>query len=303
MNFFIKNCRKTGFLILTAAFFLMPAAIHAEGISIEKVQNDPYFTNGSAFLPEDENGNPSNQQMMDPSDPDTFYNAENWPGGLREFDDEPSEIPEEGSVPDDGTGMGKGETVLSTDEETRANGTFNPLDAKFNFSASYRLFYSPTFIDGCVASYFDACFGFNFFGAGATAEYLFLGSKQVKFGIGAYGNWNLLRQNMPHYKLHGQQFSAGALFEVKVITYEKDQLNFHAGAGLLYIKDLQFDYENDLHSESTDWYYPELRLGFDYEYFIYDYVGFKAGADVVWPFLLEKFYPMLDVKLGIITRF
>ncbi|MCR5219290.1 hypothetical protein, partial [Treponema sp.] len=155
MNFFVEKSGKKKLLILAAAGIFTLHFLSAEGISIEKVQNDPYFTSGSAFSPEDEEGNAVNQQVTDPDNPDTFYNAENWPGGLRDFDDDPASKTEDGSDKGENgespaengenaeSPAENGEHVLLTDEETRANGAFNPMDAKFNFSVSYRLFYSP----------------------------------------------------------------------------------------------------------------------------------------------------------------
>lgn len=329
MIFFRKKlCNIKIFSFLFLCFFIN-VKLFSQGIPIEKIQNDPYFTSGSAFAPEESNEE-SNQesakkklQMTDPSDSSTFYNAENWPGGIKDFNEESSnkeelsesedsknKNPERNKESNKAQGSDKKteadknqKPVLEADSKSGINGAFNPKNAKFNISASYKLFYSPAFIKESFPSYFDKAFGFNFAGANATVEYLLSGKKDYKISFAAYASYSLLNQSDYKYTLRAQQFNAGGLIQLKFFTHNSDQINIHAGAGFLYIKDLQYTYENNLSSDSTDWCYPELRLGFDYEYFIYDYIGFKTGADFVWPLFLDKFYPMLDVKAGLITRF
>ena len=296
------------------------------------MQEDPYFATGSAFGPEDENGNSTGLQMDNPDDPNTFYNAENWSGGIKkDFENQPSSVPvqegdetapfpfwetqsneqagvadqtelptqTEGEIPDDG------ELPLTTDA---AKGTdFNYKGTNFDFRAGYMASWSPAFIKKTFASYFDQYAGFQLLGFNLKADWLFLGKEKLKFGVGAYGSWSRIWQEEKHYEINAEQFNADLLLVFKVFTYDGFQIDIHAGGGFLIIglepERMTVKYENELVSDGTWWRYPEVRAGAGYEVFIYDHVGFSFSCDVAWPLLFENTYPKLDVTAGIVARF
>lgn len=313
--------------LLVSSVMVSFSAVSAQnGISIDKIKEDPYFASGSAFNPEsapdsgEEEKMPDGIQMNNPDDPDTFYNSENWNGGLRDDFPEDQEIPplppdvgmpfsqpeqpENQLQGDSVPGEAEGERPLDSDMAAGLTDSFSPKNMTISFGGGYLLLYSPTFLEKSFASYFDRFFGFQFLGADAWAEYLFWGKDTFKAGFGAYGSYTYLTQKKNMYEFHAHQFTADILFVCKLILDEGDHIEIRAGGGFLGINDLYYiQPDNGIQSEHTDWLYPEVRAGASYELFIYDHVGFSFGADLSWPFMFDRFYPRLEIMAGVTGRF
>ncbi|MBP5284185.1 MAG: hypothetical protein J6Y93_05920 [Treponema sp.] len=299
--------------------------MHAQnGISIDKMQEDPYFANGSAFNPdskEEETVMPSDAQTYNPDDPETFYNSENWSGGIKKFEEgvlpsdqesffKPGDGPdgtgdaENGKAPLEPQDAPDGEAPLKTDGQAGKDGSFNFASSRVNLSAGWNFQYSPTFLPSSFSSYFDYFFGFEFIGANARADWLLLTKGKLKFGVSAYGSWSWLYQKNDYTVITAHQYTADIFLTAKYYTEDENQLDFHLGGGFLGIADLKFsERKNELTKGPVSWRYLEVRAGAGYEMYVYDHFGFKFGADFAWAFMFENYYPRLEFSAGVAARF
>lgn len=298
------------------------------GIPIDKIQNDPYFMNGSALEQEESDENESSGlnesgtqggAQMDPNKPD-FYNKENWSGGIKGEDDSfsiqnDSEKNNAGSTSDteekssaenqDYTQNQQEENqLLKTDQDLRLPGTFLPSNCRLNFSLNYTAFYSPSFTEDFLQSYFNDFAGFNFKGLSFSGEYIFKGKSDIhKFSLGLLGSWSLLESNADRYNISADKITGDLTLGLKFFHKNRNQVNIFFGAGILYIYNMFLEYSNGLKSETTNWLYPDVVAGGSYNVYIYNHFGGTAGLTLHWPVFTKGFFPQLEINIGMVTRF
>ena len=279
-------------VLLTGFFFAAASFLYAQnGISIDKIRDDPYFMTGSAFSL-DEEEDPS---VIQADNSGKSAGTEKHPDEAGTFnDDEFPSIP----APDPVEKM-----PLLTDSQKFLEDGYDFRGAKFNVSAGWVFQYSPVFLPSCFAANFDSLYGFEFNGVNVKIDWLFISLERVKIGASAYLAGAKFYKKDESSETFARQYSADILITVKIFSETGNQFDVHVGGGLLEIENLRFYENNELVKGPSSWNSPDLRIGAGYEIFPFNHFGLRFGADFVWPFNFENYYPKLDFSLGLTARF
>ncbi|MCH5295892.1 MAG: hypothetical protein J1F14_08360 [Treponema sp.] len=283
--------------ILFFSLLTLPAQ---NGISVDVLQGDPYFMNGDVDYALKENpasdikrGNVSAaplryRQMDDPSDSETFYNAQNW----HDFPEDEEEVRKKKPGP------ATGDTPL-----------YNPVYTYFTpwqeskFTAG--LFYSPLYAPGFMTTAgleeplpLDNADGLSFLGGMLSMAYFTSRGRHVKTGVELSGSYNFLHSRKDQYTLSASLIGLDLAFFWCFFVTERLSLDLALGGGRLFFFDAKITYADDSPSVACDWTFPDVMGAVGLEFYFNRSVGIHARVQFTWPFTTYLDSPLLHIGVG-----
>lgn len=253
-------------------------------------------------------------QYQDPSESSSFYNSANWQtDGNSNFSYPDQDYPnqsENESLANSQSALNsklyqEGDPLL-TDSEKRGKFPWLPLDeSHFILSIFYNPNYILSFTSKDIAYYFNLSKYFNFelIGAGVKAQYLFARKPNFCLTSGFCASWNYLRNVQTYYTLQAQQILGVLSFGADFLIADYFLFDLHANAGILSLFNIKFDYSSGATEGPKSWIYPVLGAGFEFDFYLARNWSLGLGGDFNWPFLIEKPYPIIQIKLNSGWRF
>ncbi len=316
-------------LAAVLAFSLCQTALYAQnGISIDVLQKDPYFSRGSTeealeenpssdIRKEDENDSQI-RQTTNPADSSTFYNSQNWPGVIPGMKTSPNPNPD---VPY-GTQSAKDAREAEKNKKNEAPFTItnpnykeDPTEADFlhdywkkswlEISLLYTPFYIPTFITENTLGKLlelDKTNYLNFLGAMANINFLPARFSRVKLGIALSGSYNALVSVNSYYTYFSNMVLANGELLMRILLGSSISLDLFAGGGVLMFLGTKFIYANNYESEPYNWFFPDVTGGLGMALYLTRYIGADARLQFSWPFKTDDPFPILQLGLGIGVR-
>ncbi len=330
MKFF---CFLKKYFFLIVLLFASNEFVFAQnGIPLTKLREAPYFVEeekeeGEETEDKDENKkeekkknkNKMNEteeeqieiQYTNPSDVETFYNSQNWPGkisGTAEKMLEPKgDDEEDGYVPfnqaSSGLVMATDEMKAGTDELTYLKSakhflsfSYMPLEGLVLFENSLGESYGMKAIDS-----FES-FKSSFVPLGLDFMYrnFALGKKGFKAGYGLNLGYNLFKYENENYCITSNAVFINAFLCTKIyFTARSGFTLFAGGGGFLVIQPCITYLDSQLQVYDKDYLYPAVCGGFCFDYYFSKHVGITFSARGTLPFILEPYFPMIQASLGI----
>ncbi len=254
-------------------------------------------------------------QYQNPSESSSFYNSANWQdAGNSNFSYPNQTNATNPSESESSSGFQssanpklyeEGDPLL-TDSEKRGKFPWLPLDeSHFMLSIFYNPNYILSFTSEDIAYYFNLSKFFNFelIGAGVKAQYLFARKPNFSLASGFCLSWNYLRNVQTYYTLQAQQILGVLNFGADFLFTDYFLFDLHANAGILSIFDIKFDYSSGAKEGPKSWIYPIVGAGFECDFYLARNWSLGFGGDFNWPFLIEKPYPIIQIKLNSGWRF
>lgn len=250
-------------------------------------------------------------QYQNPAESSSFYNSANWQDAGNSNFSYPNQTNQsnvtnasetqslENSIYQEGD-------PLLTDNEKRGKFPWLPLDeSHFILSIFYNPNYILSFTSKDIAYYFNLSKFFNFelIGAGVKAQYLFARKPNFSLAGGFCVSWNYLRNVQTYYTLQAQQILGVLTFGADFLFSDYFLFDLHANAGILSLFNIKFDYSSGATEGPKSWIYPVVGAGFECDFYLAKNWSLGLGGDFNWPLLIEKPYPIIQIKLNSGWRF
>lgn len=268
----------------------------------------PFLPDTAPLSPQESQNQKQSTQYKNPAESSSFYNSANWQdAGNSDFSypNENAQSSANRNSSANSTPYKTGDPLL-TDAEKRGKFPWLPLDES-NFIVN--IFYNPNYIlsfaSEDLAYYFNLSKFYNFelIGAGFKAQYLFAKTPHFALGSGFCASWNFLRNAQPYYVLSAHQILALLNFGANFLLGDYFLFELHTNAGILTLFDLEFEYVSGAKSENKFWIYPNFGAGFECDFYFSRNWSLGFGGDFNWPLLIEKPYPIIQIKLNSGWRF
>lgn len=294
------------------------------GISIDVLQNDPYFSNGgtedalernpSSDIMKEDGVEQPNRQLTNPSDSSTFYNSKNWPGFVPGMDTSPNPTaPGEIQQEENKTKVKeKNEapfTIVNPNytEDMNERDLFRGWWKKSWFEASvyYSALYAPNFLTPTTLAtllMMDQSKNFNFLGAMANVAFLPARFSKVKLGIGLTTSYNALITKKDYYVFSTNLVTANGSLLMRILCGTYASFDLFAGGGALMFLDTKTTYANNYSTPSYNWIFANVMGGLGLEFYFTRFIGSDIRLIFNWPFKTDDPFPFLQLGIGVGVR-
>ena len=304
-------CKRQKFFILLilALGVSCTLSLYAQnGVSLETMQNDPYFANGDAEK-EQERNSKGEAPQEEPKDPDpevadpnskNFYNAQNWILGVEEPNEEKEPVipqPRPGTSqpqPRDNITFAKYSDQLRADEPW----FYRHVDLTIGYSA----FGAIPFGEKSIPELFNmsrlayiAPVGMNF-----KTEVILFRVKEFALTLGVLAEGTYMWRTEERYKLSAWQLNTSLFGAIRFHFIANSSIELFAGVGALMMLDTKFNWVSGAVSGPYNYIYLQPQGGLMFSYYFTRLVGLDVSADFAWPIIIdEPFYPQIHVNVGL----
>ena len=271
----------------------------------------PFLPDTALLSPQESQNQKQSTQYENPAESSSFYNSANWQSTGNSNFSYPNQT-NQSNVTNASETQSLANSIyqegdpLLTDNEKRGKFPWLPLDeSHFMMSIFYNPNYILSFTSKDIAYYFNLSKFFNFelIGAGVKAQYLFARKPNFSLSGGFCASWNYLRNVQTYYTLQAQQILGVLTFGADFLISDYFLFDLHANAGILSLFNIKFDYSSGATEGSKSWIYPVVGAGFECDFYFSRNWSLGFGGDFNWPLLIEKPYPIIQIKLNSGWRF
>ena len=293
-----------------SAFFI--GMLNAEGVSIETMQKDPYFSNGNVEKELEKQKQGEVQEDMDAEpDPESldpnsknFYNAKNWSLGIEEPEETEEVLDPEQYVATPGTDQPKPReniTFAKYSDQLKAEEPWFYRHA--DFTAGYSAFYGiSTDSEKSIPVLFDL--GRFFYiapvGINLKAETIVFKVKELALTVGFMGEVSYLWRTEERYKLTAWQTDMTLFGGLRFHFIGNSCLEVFAGGGLMGLFGTKFSFVSGAESETMNFLRFQGEAGLLFSYYFTRVIGLDASLDFAFPLMFdEPLYPKIHLNVGL----